>query len=450
MLEFKFNNTNVDHHHQVANKLIAMFLWPLITGALFSHAQYLQTGCDSTRLIRCQQDVLRDLQTASANSASIQYPIGGPPYSPRQQSQQQAYVNHTTCRLVRSNLDCLLVTTPACYDQGIQTAQNTDVILRAKRFLEQNGCNEPDSTWQGTFCYRSPEIRSCEERYGFTSYSSSNLSACLAYQAFKFCVDSHLRLNCKVHEMDMANEYLIDRASDLVWRCPANQTNSNYASNPYQLSNQPGTILAPSVPHYNGHFGSYDQQRPMPTYMGSQGNSVSLFGGNREQAWERFRNPNDEVVRYGISRYPGSQSSGEIFDRLVAGNSFDMDSNSDCPVKAAPYARECEDTLMEQQRLARDSRDGNELQRRICCSLFQYRDCISRVVLDRCADSSPTAVEILMGVRRREMTLTCRAFNRDICSGSITLKALSMPIVVAFVILTSIMTMKQTTSPIHL
>lgn len=52
-------------------------------------------------------------------------------------------------------------------------------------------------------------------------------------------------------------------------------------------------------------------------------------------------------------------------DRLVAGGGFSPES-SDCPVKAAPYARECEDTLIEQQRLARDSRDGFELQRRTC------------------------------------------------------------------------------------
>ena len=57
--------------------------------------------------------------------------------------------------------------------------------------------------------------------------------------------------------------------------------------------------------------------------------------------------------------------SGSPSDRLVAGPNSDID-NSDCPVRAAPYARECEDTLMDQQRLARDSRDGNELQRRIC------------------------------------------------------------------------------------
>lgn len=76
-------------------------------------------------------------------------------------------------------------------------------------------------------------------------------------------------------------------------------------------------------------------------------------------------------------------------------------------------------------------------------SLFQYRDCVSRVVLDRCADSSPTAVEILMGVRRREMTLTCRGFNRDVCSGSIARTVLNLPFLITFAILASFMTLKQ-------
>lgn len=108
-------------------------------------------------------------------------------------------------------------------------------------------------------------------------------------------------------------------------------------------------------------------------------------------------------------------------DRLVAtaNSGFDTDV-SDCAQRASPYARECDESLAEHQRLASDSRDANELQRRVCCALFQYRDCISRVVLDRCADSSPTAVEVLMGQRRREMTVTCRGFNRDVCSGAAT------------------------------
>lgn len=76
-------------------------------------------------------------------------------------------------------------------------------------------------------------------------------------------------------------------------------------------------------------------------------------------------------------------------------------------------------------------------------SLFQYRDCISRVVLDRCADSSPAAVEILMGIRRREMTITCRGFNRDLCSGALA-AALANPILVlATSFLAALLALKQ-------
>lgn len=295
-----------------------MFIWPLLTGAIFTNAQYSQATCDTTRLIRCQQDVIRDMQTVSLNSASIQYPISGPPYSPSQklqiQQQQQALqlANPATCRLVRSNLDCLLSTTPACYDQGIQAAQNTDIILRAKRFLEQNNCNGPDQTWQSTFCYRSPELRSCEERYKFTSYNalSPDQSACLAYQAFKYCVETHLRLNCKVHEMDMANEYLIDRASDLTWRCPTNSTSVGSYLSPYTLNNGAGSSLSPSS-YSTNNFGAYEQ-RPIPTYAGSQTGNINLFSGSvRDQPWERFRNPSEET-RFGISRYPG-----EVFGKYA-------------------------------------------------------------------------------------------------------------------------------------
>lgn len=328
---------------------LPMFLWPFISGLIFSNAQYsapllapsssanlIASGyCDSSRLIRCQQDAVRDMQLVGLDAASIQYSISsGPPYSPavklREQQQReqqgQAVVTQATCRLVRSNLDCLLNTTPACYNSGLQTAHNSDVILRAKRFLEQSGCNEPDASWQVTFCYRAPEVRACEERYGFTVFSSAssltvaNTSACLAYQAFKYCIESHARLNCKVYEIDMVNEYLIDRAGDLAWRCPhansSTATNSNLHYGPYGLSNGPsGSPLAPissynSLNNYANNRDTYEQ-RPIPTYVGSGGNA-NLFGGSvREQSWERFRNPYDDT-RFGISRLPGA-GSGEVF-----------------------------------------------------------------------------------------------------------------------------------------
>lgn len=329
-----------------------MFLWPLISGVLFTNAQYssgpssfggnsaalvITAPCDFERLRRCQQDTLRDMQlvtptSGALESTDVQYSISsGPPYSPIQQAKQliaqrQLAANLSTCRLVRANLDCLITTTPACYDSGIQAAHNSDIILRAKRFLEQNGCNGVDQTWQGTFCYRAPEVHVCEERYGLTSpYSTTtsghrNLTACLAYNAFRYCLNSHLRLNCKVHEIDMLNEYLIDHAGDLAWRCPLNVTTSTSGSlqaitnpNPYALSDSL-TPLSPSSYSSGGgggHYGGSYEQRP--AYIG-QPAGVSLFspsshGVSRDQPWERFRNQllveDTSGQRYGISRQPG-------------------------------------------------------------------------------------------------------------------------------------------------
>lgn len=317
-----------------SSHLKTMFLWPLISGLLLtsSHAQYgpgpaplagslaaASASCESARLIRCQQDILRDMQAAGLNAASVQFPISsGPPYSPAKlRAEHELAPLLATCRLVRSHLDCLILTTPACFETGIVAAQNSDIILRGKRFLEQNGCNEPDTTWQTTTCYRSPEIRACEERYGFTALSSTSLTAnataCLAYQAYRYCVETHLRYNCNVHEMDMVNEYLIDRAGDLAWRCPLNQTAAHYIQpNPYALSNPSGSLLSPSG-YGPVAYGSKYEQRPIPTYVGAHSTGLGLFGSARDRPWERFRDPVDEA-RHGISRQPSLfGGTGEVF-----------------------------------------------------------------------------------------------------------------------------------------
>ena len=328
---------------------VAMFLWPLISGLLFSNAQYSaplsaatsSNICDSSKLLRCQQEIVRDVQAASLNAASVQYPLSGPPYSPaskqREQQQSPGSTSAATCRFIRSNLDCLLQTTPACFENGLSIAQSSnEIILRAKRFLEQNSCNEPDPNWQSTYCFRSTEVNACEDRYGFSVYSptmttsgTTNATACFAYQAFKYCIDTHLRLKCKISEIDMANEYLIDRAGDLAWRCPTiNQTSSatllHYNNNPYALNNQfsADRLLSPSSLGGGGGYGSSGygggskiyEQRPIPTYVGSQ--TGRLYGINsHEQSWERFKNPIDET-QYGISRFPNSVGAGEVFGKF--------------------------------------------------------------------------------------------------------------------------------------
>jgi hypothetical protein len=78
----------------------------------------------------------------------------------------------------------------------------------------------------------------------------------------------------------------------------------------------------------------------------------------------------------------------------------------------------------------------------LASSLYQFRDCISRVVLDRCADSTPAAVEILMGARRREMVITCRNYNRDLCSGALANALLNPVLLMAVSLFASYIALK--------
>lgn len=288
--------------------MIVTLVWPLIAGALYADGQL--TSCDAPRLMNCQNDIKRSLQANELNSASIQYPIqNGPPYSPA-----RLIMGHNECRSVRSNLDCLLQTTPACYAMHLSASTNTDYILRAKRFLEENGCNGAERSWRSSACFADSELRRCEDRFEsqiqyMATYTNQT---CPHYWQFKDCVGQHLRLNCKVHESDMINEYLIEKAGENSWRCPPNISTILARYTPSQ-SYQPSSIqmLAPSK--YSSDFSSYDQ-RPVPVYFGPYSNSgANLSQATREQQWERFRNPYyEDSNRYGFGRYP---TTGEIFGK---------------------------------------------------------------------------------------------------------------------------------------
>lgn len=305
-----------------APTLATLALLLALVGApqLQPHAQYTSaaagssalaaaTTCEWARLQRCQQDALQDIQAASLNAASSQYSLtgSGPPYAPGSSSSSalasggsysHPLVSEASCRLVRANLDCLLQTTPVCYEAGYGLAQNTDIILRAKRFIEDNRCNAPDSTWQNTFCYRATQVKICEDNFlTQNKYSSGiisiNGSVCNTYLNYHQCIERHVRLSCKVSELEMLNEYLIDKASDLAWRCPSTNTTADY-----KLTHYHPQTLSPIRDSYNS-FSSYDQ-RPIPNYVG---NSAT----RDKYAWDRFTSLDDQ--RYGISRFPGS---GEV------------------------------------------------------------------------------------------------------------------------------------------
>lgn len=91
----------------------------------------------------------------------------------------------------------------------------------------------------------------------------------------------------------------------------------------------------------------------------------------------------------------------------------------DCISQSTGMASRCEDHLV--KRLNQDATEGRtvtDVSRRVCCALFHHKDCISRIVVERCPDSSPAAVDILMGSRNLDLTFSCQRFNRDGCNGA--------------------------------
>lgn len=64
-------------------------------------------------------------------------------------------------------------------------------------------------------------------------------------------------------------------------------------------------------------------------------------------------------------------------------------------------------------------------------AIFYYRDCLSRIVLERCPESSRTVVDLMMGDRNRELSTNCRDYNRDQCSGVPSLQSSLFIVVVS-------------------
>lgn len=84
----------------------------------------------------------------------------------------------------------------------------------------------------------------------------------------------------------------------------------------------------------------------------------------------------------------------------------------------------CEDHFI--RRLDQDVTEGRtavDVTRRLCCALFWHKDCINRVVVERCPDSSPTAAETLLGSRKLDLVISCQHFNRDGCNGTLRLRS---------------------------
>lgn len=124
----------------------------------------------------------------------------------------------------------------------------------------------------------------------------------------------------------------------------------------------------------------------------------------------------DNVVNAPLNAWKSKFILKEDLKRLVHSDKLPPG----CIARSVPHATRCEDHLI--KRLNQDATEGRtviDVTRRVCCALFWHKDCISRVIIEVCPDSSPPAADILLGARNLDLTLSCQRFNRDGCNGSI-------------------------------
>ncbi|CAG2121879.1 unnamed protein product, partial [Medioppia subpectinata] len=235
-------------------------------------------------------------------------------------------------------------------------------------------------------------------------------TACRNYDDFRNCVVRIVRQSCYTNDLQMISTYLVDKAQELSWSCVVSPDydGSRYDSN-----------------YDRDHNRDYNRDRD------------HNYGSNHGSAYDRDRYDNRDRDRYDRDRYDRDRDRSPYDRDRGYGSGYDSRGGSgDCLENVGYFLRSCEDQLTQRQRDARDyqNRNPSDSQRRMCCALYYYRDCVSRLVQDRCRDPTPYAVDILMGSRKRDLTFTCRDYSRDTCSHSSVTKYSLISMVLSIVI----------------
>lgn len=128
-----------------------------------------------------------------------------------------------------------------------------------------------------------------------------------------------------------------------------------------------------------------------------------------------------ERPSFNLDPYPPHAPAKKLINQALGGQKLLMLKSLDhnCITRSVPMTSRCEDHLI--KRLNQDATEGRtaeDVGRRVCCALFWHKDCISRVVSERCPDSSPAATDFLMGSRNLDLGRSCLKFNRDGCNST--------------------------------
>lgn len=356
------------------------------------------------------------------------------------------------CDVMRSIVSRILIYSSPCYLSN--SVQFDNEIKLASAFLRQY-CDDANH-WSKLSCYSTSDLHKCEIAFAPTSVTITNAPIeCPIYHNFFACVKRSIEMNCSTKDQSYAAIYLLDKAFDQAWKCG---TGDSIRSTSHELMDRMSATHRqdsfshnhqPSVNSIASHTGAYGPLNPsynpmshqIPSYnptsytnglnqlpqsaypINNQPNYPSISPTSAPSLPQHGNNINNGVngvITSGISNPEMSAQDPIMAVRPgpYGDHSFSLFPAENCIERTSYYARGCEENLLQRQREARNARTAPDLQRRICCSLFFYHDCLSKTVIQYCRDASPTTVDIMMGQRKRELAITCRDHSREHCNSA--------------------------------
>ncbi|CAG2167394.1 unnamed protein product, partial [Oppiella nova] len=141
--------------------------------------------------------------------------------------------------------------------------------------------------------------------------------------------------------------------------------------------------------------------------------AVYNYGQQYNQYDNHRYNDRDRYDRYGQRDYSGDNWILNITTGIMIGTDGYRDSGNNlhddpCIQKALYYVKNCENTLIDDQRDARTGSHRNDVHLGLCCALYSYYDCVNLVARDECTNPSSVTVDILMGSRKRDLNQELR------------------------------------------
>lgn len=400
--------------------IVALFAISSANGNYGYGQQYGQQAlCNRNVFDRAQNMIRNEIQTRASN----QPPYNNPSFSGMtngyqsntQYSNQQQMLEQQ-CRSVRISFNDLVINTPLCESMGNYGFSTATLIEQGRQFMQKH-C-ERNQGYPYMSCYKSTDLYNCETMYSNDRNRIRNvqpnnnpnmhlLELCPTYETFRNCVMTVITRNCIPSDSEYVYTYLFDRAHNLAWSCVPNQ---NVIVGSYQPMNNypPRTDIAISNQGY------------YPSRTDNFGVNYPVVGSNSQ---------------FSSRAFPTYQQAGNVpmspVDRSQLERTGYTIGTEACLIKVKPFENACTNLLVQRQREARYGRSSNDVERRICCALYYHRDCLSRVVLEHCPESTRIVVDLLMGDRQREITTNCHSYSREQCNGVTSLQGSLLLLLVA-------------------